>query len=411
MNKKTIVMLDNEAAYIAAFQGKVRRIDPSYRVIGNNADVNVTHENLDEFIKEVINLVSGCRAECAAIFLDLSLTSDANAAESWTLGFGTGRALRKKFYEIPILILTNFPERIADGYFYDFDAFVSKADFTMWDSVKFAGTLSMATAKRQAIAENIPHYYEEYIRRGAPSGEVAVVSAFGISFTGSGSNLELTLDSLNALEDYFAKQTRITVIMFADMAESTKIKAEKGFVEGLRLTRLHNHAITRIVQETGGRVVKYIGDAVMARYDYEDASKVAHDCVNAAIKIQEAFDELGRQSNNGQIIRSKIGIAAGIVADFYGNDPQGSEVDKAARVQAMAKPGQILVARELLDYRGMAGVRSKVGAAKSRTVREYFSLANRVECKGFAKPIEICEVVWGDTALGIEHTPKADPRD
>ena len=145
--------------------------------------------------------------------------------------------------------------------------------------------------------------------------------------------LETFLDSAAKLEDYFRNKADKTVIFFADLVGSTLYKQQRPFVMGLNKTRIHNQIITEIVRKHKGEVVKYIGDAVLARFDMKQNENDAYLAISAAIEIQEKLHEYnGPVIEKLEKIETKIGIASGVVADFYGNDPQGPVVDLTARI-------------------------------------------------------------------------------
>src|SRR5207302_11414714 len=83
---------------------------------------------------------------------------------------------------------------------------------------------------------------------------------------------------------------------------------------------------------------KFAGDAVMAAFGIPRAHEDdAERAVRAALAIQESMDELG--------VEARIGVEAGqVVADDSDSTfATGEAVNIAARLQQMAKPGQILV--------------------------------------------------------------------
>lgn len=110
---------------------------------------------------------------------------------------------------------------------------------------------------------------------------------------------------------------------------------------------------SRIIHEHQGDVDKFVGDEVVAVFSGEDSPVRA--CA-AALAIMEtiregraAFDglSLGAGIACGEVIQGMIGSARR--ADFT---VIGASVNIAARLCALAKPGQILVARDARDAAG-----------------------------------------------------------
>jgi len=221
--------------------------------------------------------------------------------------------------------------------------------------------------------------------------------------------LEIFLDSASKIEDYFRNKTDKTVIFFADLANSTLYKQQRPFVLGLNKTRIHNQLITEIVKNYKGEVVKYIGDAVLARFDLGQNEHDAYLAINAAIAIQEKLHEYNKPINDRlEKIETKIGIASGIVADFYGNDPQGPIVDLTARIESNAKPNQILVHKPVLDAININKIQSQFGKISDWNGKDYISAPVRLVFKGIPEPQEVGEIRWRENFLGIKEEDKYD---
>jgi class 3 adenylate cyclase len=159
-------------------------------------------------------------------------------------------------------------------------------------------------------------------------------------------------DSIKFLEDALSAKAQISklekhiAVMFADLCDSTAYKLERGDVEGLLKTYRHNTIVIAAVTKAGGKVVKFIGDEVMATFDQHDACDHA---LEAALEIQDEIRALNKKLSGArdEEIFSKIGINYGLtlMIQFPGNDaqdPQGKIVDAAARIISLAKPNQIL---------------------------------------------------------------------
>ena len=94
----------------------------------------------------------------------------------------------------------------------------------------------------------------------------------------------------------------------------------------------HNDAIRRIVESSGGEVVKTLGDGAMIAF--EATQPAAH----AAIEIQRTMEA----RHEPPPIRVRIGIHVGDVIRTT-DDYVGHAVNKAARIAAAARGGQIMV--------------------------------------------------------------------
>ena len=147
------------------------------------------------------------------------------------------------------------------------------------------------------------------------------------------------------------REVRKTVsVLFADVAGSTQL-GERQDPEATRalMTRYFG-AMKGIIESHGGTVEKFIGDAVMAVFGiptlHEDDALRA---VRAADEIRVTLDRLNEEleAERGISIRMRIGVNTG---EVVAGDPStgqtlvtGDTVNTAARLEAAAPPGEILI--------------------------------------------------------------------
>ena len=113
------------------------------------------------------------------------------------------------------------------------------------------------------------------------------------------------------------------------------------------------------IEQHGGTVEKFIGDAVMAVFGvpvvHEDDALRA---VRAAVEMRDAFPELG--------IQGRIGITTGeVVTGTEERLATGDAVNVAARLEQAAQPGEILLGAETIGARARCG-RSPRRSSRSR---------------------------------------------
>jgi class 3 adenylate cyclase len=152
-------------------------------------------------------------------------------------------------------------------------------------------------------------------------------------------------------EDHTAREMRKRVtIVFADVAESTSL-AERLDPEALRRVMSRYFAeLRRVVERHGGTVEKFIGDAVMAVFGipvlHEDDALRA---VAAASGMREALGSLNAELEHelGVTIKARIGVNTGEVVAGDAASGQafatGDAVNVAARLEQVARPGEILM--------------------------------------------------------------------
>ncbi len=131
-----------------------------------------------------------------------------------------------------------------------------------------------------------------------------------------------------------SQSRQLAAIMFTDIVGYTKLMGndQAKAIESLRKNR---ELQKPIVENFHGNWIKELGDGVMASFN------TVSDAVNAAIKIQEACNEL----NEFQL---RIGIHQGEMV-FENEDVFGDGVNVASRIVSMAVPGGIYISGKVFD--------------------------------------------------------------
>lgn len=178
-------------------------------------------------------------------------------------------------------------------------------------------------------------------------------------------------------------------VLFADVAGSTALYEVLGDERAFALVEKCLGLMSACTVQARGRVVKTLGDAVMAVFDSAD------DAAAAATEMQRRVDELG--PSVGVRLGLRIGFRHGAVVERDG-DVFGDTVNLASRLCDLASRGQVITDRET------AGQLSAVHLAN---LRQLFS----VPVKGKAEEVELVELGWqtGDgekTAIFVSR-PKA----
>jgi class 3 adenylate cyclase len=120
------------------------------------------------------------------------------------------------------------------------------------------------------------------------------------------------------------------IVLFTDLVGSTELRSRLGEDAAEALRRDHDRLIASAIEANRGRLVKNLGDGVMATFTG------ASDALAAAVAIQQALDRHNRSgSSDVPRLEIKIGVSAGDVA-FEGADCFGTPVIEAARLCAAA---------------------------------------------------------------------------
>ena len=136
------------------------------------------------------------------------------------------------------------------------------------------------------------------------------------------------------------------MVMFCDLVGSTSLTAKLDAEDWRNLVNAYLDAASAAVTGLGGHVLKKLGDGLMALFGYPQAQENdAERAVRAALAIQRALAELNAR-NAGRTapqLIARIGLESGqLVVDTAG-EVFGEAPNVAARVQAAAEPGSILI--------------------------------------------------------------------
>jgi adenylate cyclase len=131
------------------------------------------------------------------------------------------------------------------------------------------------------------------------------------------------------------------VVLVVDVVESVRLMASNeadAVTRWLALAQAGQHAITA----NHGRVVKSLGDGLMAEFDHP------RDAVHAALQLHSLAQagNAGRPPDQHMLLRAGAHATHVYVAD---NDIFGSGVNLAARIATLAGPGETVVTAEIHD--------------------------------------------------------------
>jgi len=137
------------------------------------------------------------------------------------------------------------------------------------------------------------------------------------------------------------EQRRLAAILFADAVGSSRLM---GKDEGGTVARLLEHLNGRLAPAAarrGGRVIRLTGDGGLVEFSS------AVDALAAAIDFQQAMFDANRDQPEDKAIVFRIGLHLGDVI-AKGDDIYGDDVNVAARLEAEAPPGGIVISRAVL---------------------------------------------------------------
>jgi adenylate cyclase len=150
--------------------------------------------------------------------------------------------------------------------------------------------------------------------------------------------------------DLGGKETDVTVL-FADLAEFTTFSEGKAASEVIEmLNRYWEGTVPVVVEREGGLIERFAGDAIMAVFNaLDDQPDHAIHAARAALAMQEYTARTAAE--HPEWPRFRVGLNSGLaVIGNVGSTGQrsfaaiGDTTNVAARVQAIAQPGQVLLA-------------------------------------------------------------------
>jgi class 3 adenylate cyclase/DNA polymerase III delta prime subunit len=138
--------------------------------------------------------------------------------------------------------------------------------------------------------------------------------------------------------------------MFCDLVGSTALSARLDPEDMREIIGAYHRCCAEQITKFGGFVAKYMGDGVLAYFGYPQAHEDdAERAVRSALSLIEAVSKL--RTREDAVLQVRIGIATGVVVvgDLIGEGTAqeqgvvGDTPNLAARLQAQAEPGQVVI--------------------------------------------------------------------
>jgi adenylate cyclase len=187
--------------------------------------------------------------------------------------------------------------------------------------------------------------------------------------------------------------SRILTLVFADLADSTALKTQRGDRAVGELVSRHRDHVRRLAEACGGRIIDWAGDGCFLTFETPSAA------VLFALRLQQTHGE------DSDLPRVRVGMHLGEVSEHAGpdDDPsrprvEGLSVDLAARICGLALPAQILMSAAVAD----SAPQRLDGALFSRPLR--WRSHGPYVLKGFAAAVEIREA--GLEGIASFETPQ-----
>ena len=180
-------------------------------------------------------------------------------------------------------------------------------------------------------------------------------------------------------------ERRYITVMFCDLVGSTSISAQLDAEEWRDLVCAYLDAACAAATEMGGHIARKVGDGLMVLFGYPVAQENdAERAARAALSIQRALVEVNRKnSDTGKpALSARIGIETGAVVVDAAGEIYGDAPNIAARVQAMAEPGTVVVTARIQHQVAGLFVVEERGSHELKGVPEPVTLYRLVRASG-----------------------------
>ena len=181
-------------------------------------------------------------------------------------------------------------------------------------------------------------------------------------------------------------ERRLAAILAADVVGYSRLMGQDEAGTLVRLKSLRTQLVQPRINANHGRVVKLMGDGLLAEFPS------VIEALQCAVDIQQAIIDIEHDLSDERRIRIRIGVNLGdIIAE--GSDIYGDGVNVAARLEALAEPGGICVSGKVYEE------------IRNRLEAPFEDLGNQ-ELKNIAEPVRIYRWVNANPNASLEDEAK-----
>jgi class 3 adenylate cyclase len=165
-----------------------------------------------------------------------------------------------------------------------------------------------------------------------------------------------------------------TTVVFTDLIGSTSVFETLGNVRATQAVTQITRQISDVFEAHGGRVVKTLGDGVLAVFSNAQVA------INAVVAMQRGHQKKILQLSPAERMPVRVGVATGAV-EVVDKDCYGDAVNVAARLNDLAGPHEIWVNSTELDY-------------VDRGDGVHYRYLGSINVRGRAEPCIVYQVEW-----------------
>ena len=147
-------------------------------------------------------------------------------------------------------------------------------------------------------------------------------------------------------------ERRLLTVLFCDMVGSTALSDDLDPEDLREVIAAYARRSTEVITAAGGHVARYVGDGLLAYFGYPQAHEDDPErAIRAGLELVSAVSRLELKLK--EPIQVRVGIATGVVVVSSGKGENASQEagvvgvtpNLAARLQAIAGPGQVVVSQ------------------------------------------------------------------
>jgi class 3 adenylate cyclase len=154
-------------------------------------------------------------------------------------------------------------------------------------------------------------------------------------------------DGLNSAET--TAERRPLTVMFCDLVGSTTLSSRLDPEDLREVIRTYQACAATTIQSFDGFIARYVGDGILTYFGWPEARETdAERAVRAGLAVAAA---VGAEALAGESLQVRVGIATGLVVigepigsgDSRQQTAIGETPNRAARLQGLAGPGQVVI--------------------------------------------------------------------
>lgn len=179
-----------------------------------------------------------------------------------------------------------------------------------------------------------------------------------------------------------------TTVVFTDLIGSTTAFEVLGNAKATQAVTRMTRWICKVFERHGGRVIKTLGDGVLAVFP------TGQSAVQAVVELQRSYQKRLPQLSAPERMPVRVGVATGEV-EIVDGDCYGDAVNVASRLNDLCGPHEIWVNSAELDLSG-----------QSENVR--YRPLGQITVRGRAEPCTVYQVEWQEDEPSEFLTRQAD---